>query len=96
MIIGGVRFLLCEGVPMPPKLMTEEMLFATEWPRSVDAELTVSEETVESGRGMYSTFSEKPTRGREGGRAKVSEHDSVGGTESLDWVCGEKTAACGC
>ena len=42
------------------------MLLLTECPRTVDMELPVSEEIVESGRGMYSMLSEKPTRGREG------------------------------
>jgi hypothetical protein len=61
--------LLGEGFPIPPRLITEDKLFPTEWPRTVDAELVVSAETVESGRGMNSIFSEKPTRGLEGGRA---------------------------
>lgn len=64
--------LLGEGFPIPPRLMSEDMLFPTEWPRTVDTELAVSAETVERGRGMNSIFSEKPTRGLEGGRATDS------------------------
>ena len=64
--------LLGEGFPIPPRLMSEDMLFPTEWPRTVDAELAVSAETVERGRGINSIFSEKPTRGLEGGRATGS------------------------
>lgn len=52
-----------------PILSTDEMLLFTEWPLRVDTELSVSEEMVESGRGMNSTLSENPTRGREGGLA---------------------------
>ena len=52
--------------------MTDERLFETEWPFTVDMELSVPEDIVDSGR-MYSTCSEKPTRAREGGRCKSSE-----------------------
>jgi len=41
---------------------TEERLLAAEWPRIVDAEFSVPEEIIDSGR-MYSMSSEKPTRG---------------------------------
>lgn len=54
-------------------LMTDEMLLFTEWP--LDVENDPSEEIVESGLGMISTFSENPTRGRDPGLA---------GDESLD------------
>lgn len=74
---------------MPPRLMSEDMLFPTEWPRTVDTELEVSAETVERGRGMNSIFSEKPTRGLEGGRAmgssaRGSHEDSTVLTLSLE------------
>ena len=51
------------------KLNTEEILLFTECPRTVDIELSVSEDIVDSGLGMYSTFSENSTRGRDGGLA---------------------------
>lgn len=51
------------------KLNTEDMLLFTEWPRTVDIELSVSDEMVDNGLGMYSTFSENSTRGRDGGLA---------------------------
>lgn len=54
------------------RLSTEEMLLLTEWPRIVDMELSVSEDMVESGRGMYSTLSEKPTVRRDGGLGSAS------------------------
>jgi hypothetical protein len=81
--------LLGEGFPIPPRLMSEDMLFPTEWPRTVEAELAVSAETVERGRGMNSIFSEKPTRGLDGGRATGSsagspDEDSTVMTLSLD------------
>lgn len=60
------------------RLRTDEMLLLTEWPRLVDMELSVSEDMVESGLGMYSTFSENSTRGLDGGRVG----DSGKGTDS--------------
>lgn len=78
---GGVRLLLGDGVPMPPRLIIDEMLFPTEWPQIVDAELVVSDETVDNGRGMYSTFSEKPTRGRDAGRAVKGRFGMLGEPE---------------
>lgn len=62
------------------RLRTEEMLLLTEWPRTVDIELSVSDEIVESGRGMYSTSSENSTRGLDGGR--VGESSRATGTTS--------------
>lgn len=62
----GVRAREDGGLGLP-KLNTEEMLLFTEWPRTVDIELSVSEEIVDSGLGMYSTFSENSTRGRDAG-----------------------------
>jgi hypothetical protein len=54
-----------EGLTEPP-LMIEVILPVTECEaRTVERELEVSEEIVESGRGMNSTVSEKPTLGRE-------------------------------
>lgn len=48
-------------------LTTDDRLFDTEWPRTVDLVLSVSDEIVERGR-MYSTVSENPTLAREDGR----------------------------
>lgn len=46
-------------------LTTDEMLLATEWlARTVDMLLDVSEEIVDSGRGMYSTEFANRARGR--------------------------------
>jgi hypothetical protein len=75
--------LLGEGFPIPPRLISEDMLFPTEWPRTVDAELAVSAETVERGRGMNSIFSEKPTRGLEGGRVTGSSARDPGGDSTV-------------
>jgi len=61
-----------------PKLKTEDMLLLTEWPRIVESELSVPEEMVDSGRGMISTLSEKPTRGRDGGLTGASSTESSG------------------
>jgi hypothetical protein len=48
-----------------PKLSTELMLFVTECEALiVDMELDVSDEIVDSGRGINSSVSEKPTLGR--------------------------------
>jgi hypothetical protein len=58
-----------DGCPMP---MIEDMLFETEWPRTVDIELAVSADTIESGRGINSILSENPTRGLEIGRVPYS------------------------
>jgi hypothetical protein len=49
------------------KLRTEDMLLLTECPRMVDKEPSVSDEMVDNGRGMYSTFSENSTRGLDDG-----------------------------
>lgn len=56
-------------------LITEEILLLTECPLLVVKE--PSEEIVESGRGMISTFSEKPTRGRDPGLAGEESWESV-------------------
>lgn len=47
----------------------------------VDRELSVSEEIVESGRGIYSTFSANPTRGRDGGLAEVLSSGGPNGSD---------------
>ena len=57
-------FLADGGLEVPPLTM-DVILPVTEWEaRTVDMELEVSEEIVESGRGMNSMVSENPTRGR--------------------------------
>jgi hypothetical protein len=63
-----------------PRLSTEDMLLLTECPRMVDMELSVSEEMVDSGLGMISTLSEKPTRGRDGGLAACSSNGGPKGS----------------
>jgi len=67
------------------------MLLLTEWPRLVDMELPVSDEMVESGLGMYSTFSENSTRGLDGGRVG----DSGRGTGSDSSVSSSAVEVCG-
>lgn len=54
------------------RLSMEEMLLFTECPLAGDVERSVSEEIVESGRGMYWTVSEKPTIRRDGGLSSLS------------------------
>jgi hypothetical protein len=56
------REILGGGEPM---LITEDMLLLTEWFLLMEKE--PSDEMVESGLGMISTFSENPTRGRDPG-----------------------------
>jgi hypothetical protein len=56
------REILGGGEPM---LITEVMLLLTEWVLLIEKE--PSEEIVESGLGIISTFSENPTRGRDPG-----------------------------
>lgn len=69
-----------EGGLGVPRLSIDEMLLLTEWPRIVDMELSVSEEMVDSGRGMISTLSEKPTRGRDGGLSDCSSNGGPKGS----------------
>lgn len=69
-----------EGGLGVPKLRTEEILLLTEWPLIVENELSVSDEIVESGRGMISTLSEKPTRGRDGGLVDCSSNAGPNGS----------------
>ncbi len=66
------------GVPM---LIMDEMLLFSEWPRIVDNELSVSDEIVDSGRGMIVTLSSKPTRGRDGGRVGRSSSGGPNGSD---------------
>lgn len=66
-VLSECRWLRAEGGLGEPMLIIEEMLLSSECPRTVDIEPSVSEEMVESGRGMISTLSEKPTRGRDTG-----------------------------
>lgn len=66
-VLSDCRWLRVEGGLGEPMLIIEEMLLFSEWPRAVDMEPSVSEEMVESGLGMISTLSEKPTRGRDTG-----------------------------
>lgn len=54
------------------RLSMEEMLLFTECPLAGDVERSVSEEIVESGRGMYWTVSENPTMRRDGGLSSPS------------------------
>jgi hypothetical protein len=63
-------------------LITEEMLLLTEWFLLVEKE--PSEEIVDSGRGMISTFSEKPTQRRDPGLVGDAslELESISGTET--------------
>lgn len=63
-------------------LMMDEMLLFTEWP--LDVENDPSDEIVERGLGMISTFSENPTRGRDPGLAGDESRDpeSVSGSET--------------
>lgn len=51
-----------------------------------DSELSVSEDIVESGLGMYSTLSENSTRGLDGGR--VGESSGAKGSDFAVEVCG--------
>lgn len=76
-------------------LMTEDMLLLTECPRIVDIERPVSDEIVDSGRGMISTFSEKPTRGRDAGLVgdpSRSEADADSSSLLAGSVAGRSTA----
>lgn len=57
-------------------LMTDDKLFVAECPRTVDNDVSVSDEIVESGR-MYSTLSEKPTRALDGGLAVLIESSNA-------------------
>jgi len=84
-VLSDVRRYRAEGGLGVLKLSTDEILLFTEWPRMVDMELSVSDEMVESGRGMYSILSEKPTLGRDGGRGSTASGDDmvVGSTGSL-------------
>lgn len=74
-LVGDVSFLrvvererrpaLAEGGLDVPALVSDDMLPDNEWLRRIVAiELEVSEEIVESGRGMNSNVSEKPTLAR--------------------------------
>lgn len=54
----------------------------------MDSELSVSDEIVDSGRGMYSTLSENPTRGRDGGLAATSANGGPNGSDSPSWISG--------
>jgi len=45
----------------------DERLPVAEWPRTVDIDVSVSDDIVERGR-MYSTLSANPTRALDGGR----------------------------
>lgn len=73
--LSDVRMCRVEGGLGVLKLSTDEMLLFTEWPRTVDIELSVSDDMVDSGRGMYSMLSENPTLGRDGGRASPVSGD---------------------
>ena len=55
-----------EGGLAAPALAMDEMLPDIECPRRVASVLEDSDESVDSGRGMNSRVSEKPTRAREG------------------------------
>lgn len=57
-----------------PILITEDILLFTECPLLVDTE--PSDEMTESGLGIISTFSEKPTRGRDPGLLGEESRDS--------------------
>lgn len=66
-IVGSLndRLDLADGGLEVPPLIIEEMLPVREWlARIVDRLLDVSEEMVDSGRGINSIVSENPTRGR--------------------------------
>jgi hypothetical protein len=76
--------LLAGGGLCAPALTMDVMLPVTEWlARMVDRLLDVSEEIVDSGRGMNSTVSEKPTRAR--GSVSEAVPRWIGGLDDL--VC---------
>jgi hypothetical protein len=73
-----------DGGLCAPALTMDVMLPVTEWlAKMVDRLLDVSEEIVDSGRGMNSTVSEKPTRAR--GRVSEAVPRWIGGLDDL--VC---------
>jgi len=57
----GNRAIRAEGGLDAPRLNIEEMLLLTEWSRMVENELSVSEDMVDKGLGMYSTSVANPT-----------------------------------
>jgi hypothetical protein len=66
-VLSEGRLIRTDGGVDAPPLTIDDKLPVAEWPRTVDNEVSVSEEIVDNGR-MYSILSEKPTRAREGGR----------------------------
>lgn len=59
--IGGLRDTGDSMILSGKGLASELMLFDKEWPRTVELLLSVSDEIIDSGRGMTSTVSEKST-----------------------------------
>lgn len=66
-VLSDGRLARADGGVDAPALTIEDRLPVAECPRTVDSEVSVSEDMVDNGR-MYSTLSEKPTRALEGGR----------------------------
>jgi hypothetical protein len=65
-VIGGGREVRgADGLDVM-ELTIDDKLLVTEWPRTVDMELSVPDDIVDKGR-MYSIRSENPTLAREGG-----------------------------
>lgn len=65
----ALRLLDADGALAVPALAMEEMLPEIECPRAVAKVLEESDDSVESGRGIYSNVSENPTRVRVGEEA---------------------------
>jgi len=57
----GNRAIRAEGGLDAPRLSIEEMLLLTEWSRMVENELSVSDDMVDKGLGMYCTSVANPT-----------------------------------